>query len=302
MNGDGRRGRCSVSVVISTHNEGSELGRTVASLQRGLGPDAEIVIVDDRSTDESVSSRLLHIGGVRILRSEIRLGVAHARNTGAQAAGGDVLFFCDAHLRAPEDWLAPLLRVLDGAEVGAVAPAIARMRYPAVRGYGLRFVDWATNTEWLPQLATYPYPVPAVGGFFVGIRREVFDTVGGFDGGMRVYGMEDPELCVRLWTFGYRCMVVPAVAVRHVFRVTGHQLNWDTGLHNILRFGVVHFGRDRLRRLIDHYADDPAFPRAFAALAIGSAWDRRAWNFRRRVHDDDWYFDRLSPSLLAQHA
>jgi GT2 family glycosyltransferase len=289
----------SVSVVIATHNEGTELLSTVLNLARELPSTGEIIVVNDMSSDGSVAGLAGHVANIRLLRPPRRLGVAGARNLGAKEAHGDVLIFADAHVRAPSGWLGSFLRVLADEQVGAAGPAIARMRHPEVRGYGLRFTDSATNLEWLGPLGADPYPVPVLGGFFIGMRREVFNLTGGLDGGMHIYGMEDPELCLRLWTLGYRCMLIPTVIVRHVFRTKAHQLDWQSGLHNVLRLGVLHFGTNRLRALFGHYAGDCEFPDAMARLLDSDVAERRAWIRARRVADDEWFFSYINDVSLG---
>lgn len=58
----------------------------------------EIVVVDDGSTDGSCDN-LPH--DVKIVRNELPTGVARARNIGAFNSTGDVIVFCDGHIRVP---------------------------------------------------------------------------------------------------------------------------------------------------------------------------------------------------------
>jgi GT2 family glycosyltransferase len=287
----------SVTVVVSTHDEGDWLWRTVAGLRSTSGG-CEVVVVDDGSTDGSVSQLRRRVPAARVVRPDRRLGVAAARNRGAAEASGDVLVFADAHVLVEQDWVEPITAVLDDPEVGLAGAVVARMRHPEVRGYGLRFTDdVTTDLEWLPQLATDPYPVPALGGFFLGVRRSLFLDLGGFDEGMQVYGMEDPEICLRMWLLGYRCLLDPRIVVRHLFRVHQHQLGWSHSLHNILRMAAVHFGAGRLRELLAVHQHDAAFAQAVTELVTGDTVHRREWMLGHRVHDDDWFFSELNPAL-----
>lgn len=291
-----------LTLVIATHDEGDQLWRTVANLAQGLPDGSEILVVDDESADGSVGELERRVPQARVIRPGRRLGVASARNLGAARASGDVLIFADAHVRATQSWAGEIVPVLADEGVGMAGAVVARMRYPQVRGYGLRFIDTATNLEWLCQQAADPYPVPVLGGFFLAVRRDVFHAVGGFDGGMRIYGMEDPEMCLRMWTFGYRCVLVPSVVIRHAFRTHEHQLGWTDGLHNILRLGILHFSAERLELLLAHYQHDTAFPAAMVRLTDSDVWERREWMRANRVHDDDWYFGRLNPALSSPGA
>src|SRR5580692_10408681 len=112
-----------ISLVIISRNEGSELEATVTNLMQTVpARQREIIVVDDSSTDGSTEF-LERLPEVRVLRSD-GIGVARARNFGAIHATGDVIVFCDAHIRAPENWFQPMLEVLDDPRVGACAPGI----------------------------------------------------------------------------------------------------------------------------------------------------------------------------------
>ena len=284
----------SVSVVVASHNEGARLRETVHSLLAGLPADGEIVVVDDVSTDGSAERLTSGYGGVTVLRPPARVGAIEARNLGARAARGAVLVFSDAHIEAPLGWVRPLLAALAQPHVGAVGPAISAIGRPASVGYGFRWRDAAMTVEWLGRQAEEPYPVPMLGAGFLAIRRDTFFATGGFDAGLLLWGCEDAELCLRLWTLGLECIVVPTVDVGHFFRPAHpYRIHWDVVLHNMLRVGVVHFGTDRLRRLVERLTPNRSFPTAFARLASGDAWDRRRAMRAARRFDDEWFFTRF---------
>jgi GT2 family glycosyltransferase len=109
-----------------------------------------------------------------------------------------------------------------------------------------------------------------------------------------LWGFDDSELCLRLWTLGYECWLAPSVDVAHLFRAKHpYRLDWDVLVHNALRVAVVHFGAERTQRLVEHLASNQAFPAAFARLAASDAWERRAEVRAARQHDDDWFFARF---------
>lgn len=283
-----------VSAVVVSHNEGDHLRRTVDSLLAGLPPDGEIVVVDDGSTDGSADCLRTAYLGVTVVRPETRLGISAARNLGAARARGEILVFSDAHVTAPPGWFAPLREVLAAPGVGAVAPVVCAMGRPEARGHGFSWKDALLNVEWLPRQHEEPYPVPLLAGCFLALRRQVFTAVGGFDPGMVLYGAEDAELCLRLWTQGFACMLAPGVTVAHLFRSAHpYPVPWDAMLHNVLRLAVVHFGPERTARVAGALARNDAFPAAFARLAASDAWQRRAAVRAARRYDDDWFCERF---------
>lgn len=82
-----------VSVVLPAKNEAEGLRRTLPAL-RAVLPDAEVIVVDDGSTDETkaIAASL----GARVLSSPYSMGNGAAIKRGARAAGGDVIVFMDA--------------------------------------------------------------------------------------------------------------------------------------------------------------------------------------------------------------
>jgi glycosyltransferase involved in cell wall biosynthesis len=130
-----------VSVVIPSYNEGENLVDTVRCiLDYASYEDFEIVVVDDGSTDgsgERVTRLFGSDGQTHVLRTP-GLGVAGARNLGAQAAQGDILIFLDAHSYTPPGWMTALISPLADPQVGMVGPAFASLQHGNdVQGLGV---------------------------------------------------------------------------------------------------------------------------------------------------------------------
>jgi GT2 family glycosyltransferase len=288
-----------ISVVIPTHNEGNRLLETVTALRDSLPVTGQIIVVDDQSTDDSTKP-LTGLARVEVARPPTRQGVAGARNYGAALADGDILVFSDAHILPSEQWLEPLLVALQPDDVGSVAPGIAVMGRPGRRpAYGGYWKYWRENSSlawgWLHKADAQPTPVPLLCGCFTAMRRAVFNEVGGFDGGMDIYGHEDAEMSFHLWSRGYRCMVAPAAVISHHFKERHNfTVDWSMVIHNVLRLGVVHFNADRLARLIERLRRHNGFPSAAAKIAVGDVWNRRQWVRTKRCRDDDWYFSHFN--------
>jgi len=280
-----------VSVVIPSHDEGHRLASTVDSLLAALPLTAEVIVVDDCSTDGS-ADRLDYIDGrVRVLRPPERLGVAGARNYGASVSRGSLLVFCDAHVSVAPGWLRPLAEALTVADVGAVAPGITSMDVGAT-GYGLTWVGRPLQAEWLERFASTPYAVPFLGGGFLVMRRDVFFRSGAFDPGFIRWGSEDIELSLRLWMLGWECRVVPAVEVVHDFRTSfPYAVGDEPVVHNQLRLSVLHFRQPRLSALVSSLAEDPQFGAAASRLFAGDVLERRMQIERVRRYDDEWFTD-----------
>lgn len=293
----------SLSAVVISLNEGDSLRRTVDNLRSTLPPQSEIIVVDDGSRDGSMDFLSRGYADVTLLRPEKRLGVARARNFGAEHATGDVLVFSDAHVQMPEGWHDPLLETLARPNVGAVAPAIGMLQPEGSgsTGFGQKWADASLAVGWLGQQSSAPYPVPLLCGCFLAMRREVFNETGGFDSGMVVWGAEDSELSIRLWTLGYECWVTPEVNVQHAFRARfPYEVKWEPVLHNRLRMATMHFGGRRLLRVMERLKKYDEFAAASVRLLTGDLAARRSALHARRRYDDDWFFDRFPNELRSE--
>ena len=85
-----------LSIIVTAHNEGDEVSRTLTSvLSKTCGP-LEIVVIDDGSTDGCCTD--LQNSSIRVIRNECRMGVAASRHLAVQLSSGTVLVFMDGHL------------------------------------------------------------------------------------------------------------------------------------------------------------------------------------------------------------
>lgn len=290
-------GSSKISVVVISHNEGLNLRLTVENLRDTLAAKHEIVVVDDYSSDGSADFLASTTGSVKFVRAEQRLGVAAARNYGANRTDGDVIVFCDAHLTFPRDWYRPMLLLLDDPLIGGVAPCISARAGKHHKGFGLRPSGPDLNAQWLKRKGNNPYPVPLLPGACVATRRDVFLASGGFDEKLIRYGVEDCELSLRLWLLGYELWLTPAVDVEHEFHdQIPYEVDWRTVLHNRLRMAFLHFNPSRKQRVLDALEAYPDFPAALALIEKSDAALRRSELESRRKHDDDWFFERFGLS------
>ena len=276
-----------ISVILITRNEGSELRLTVENLRDTLPGRSEVIIVDDGSTDGSTARYRRRIAADG-------LGVARARNLGAAHASGDLLVFADAHIRLDRGWWQPLADALETPGVAAAAPAVTHL--PAITdcGYGLRFTGPDLDARWLRKRPVSAAAVPIVPGCCVALRRRAFAAIRGWDDGLRHRGGTDNEMSVRLWLLGYEAVVVPDVAVRHLFRTASpYPVGWPEYLHNRLRLAFAHLSPARLAKVVRSLHRHEAFGEAMALLVENGISNRRREMMTLRKRTDDEYFERF---------
>lgn len=100
----------SLSIVIPAKNEAEAIGKVVG-LARERYPDAEIIVVDDGSTDET--AEIARSAGAQVIRHPESLGNGAAVKAGARAATGDVIAFMDGDGQHDPRMLEPLLEQID---------------------------------------------------------------------------------------------------------------------------------------------------------------------------------------------
>jgi hypothetical protein len=250
-----------VSVVVVNWNAGGALARCLASLAPDAAAGAEVVVVDNASTDGSAAAAVATHPWARLHASGANVGFARGANAGAALARGDVLVFLNPDAAVAPGALATLVGALAAApeagiaggglvdEDGAWQPAAARFgvlshlvcdtslgRLGARRRRRVHAVDWVYGT-------------------FMAVRRDVFEGLGGFDGSYFLYG-EDLDLCHRARAQGWRTIHVPeagAVHGRNVSATTRFGLGRDAAVvRGELRFYARHRGRgaERLYRVV----------------------------------------------------
>ena len=103
-------GNPTLSIILPAKNEAEGLRRTLPALRRAY-PDAEIIVVDDGSTD--ATPRIALEAGARVLSSPYSMGNGAAIKRGARAASGDILVFMDADGQHGAEHIAALLARLE---------------------------------------------------------------------------------------------------------------------------------------------------------------------------------------------
>ncbi|HYO81755.1 MAG TPA: glycosyltransferase [Bryobacteraceae bacterium] len=282
-----------ISVIVISRNEGAYLRSTLEGLRGTLPSTCEIIVVADGSVDGSADFLDNSYENVRLISAR-NMGVARARNLGAQQSAGEMVVFADAHVSVPDRWWQPLWEALAASEADAVAPSITALGNESMKGCGLSLTTPDMDAEWLPCCGKEPYAVPVLPGAFLATTRNVFDAAGGFDDGLLSRGGVDNELCMRMWLLGYELRVVPLVEVAHLFRCEApFTVPWPSLLHNRLRLAFAHLSAKRVRRVVETFREHEHFPAALALTVDSDVFARRSALREQRLHDDDWFFDRF---------
>jgi GT2 family glycosyltransferase len=262
-----------VSVIIVNWNAGPALEACLGSVGPG---DAEVIVVDNASTDGSAAAARAGFPGVRVLETGENPGFAAGANRGAAAARGDVLVFLNPDARLLDGALAALvdaLLLVPGAGIAGGALVDERRRWqPAwARFAPIPHLLLDTTIGRLgSRMRRRPYAVDWVYGTFMAVRRDVFRQLGGFDARYFLYG-EDLDLCYRAGRLGVRTVHVPAARAMHARNVSA-ALRFGLGreaevVKGEMRFYAARGGPGALRRFRAVAACKFGLKTALAALA-----------------------------------
>jgi GT2 family glycosyltransferase len=204
--------RPTVAVVIPARDEEATLERCLRSLlSQSLGP-AEIVVVDDGSSDRTPQI-LRGFAGVTVLQSGGG-GPSRARNLGLLATRAEVVAFTDADCICHERWLEELLAVLasgDWAGVGGDQQSprdesdFGRRVQAFLKAVGF-VADYVRTTDRVIEVPHNPT-------CNVAYRRQVLLQSGGFDEAL--WPGEDVDLDHRIRSLGHRLAYTPRAVVEH---------------------------------------------------------------------------------------
>jgi GT2 family glycosyltransferase len=195
-----------MSVVVCCYNGAETLRDCCEGLQELDYPDYEVIVVDDGSRDTTAAIANEH--GFRLIRTENR-GLSSARNTGLEAATGEVVAYLDSDARPDPHWLRYLaisFRCTNHAAVGGpnLPPADDGLIAACVAhapGGPVHVLYSDDEAEHIP-------------GCNMAVRKACLRAIGGFDPQFRVAG-DDVDVCWRLqqhgWTIGFH----PAALVWH---------------------------------------------------------------------------------------
>lgn len=206
------------SVVIVTYEHRDAIRVCLDALLPTLGPNDEVVVVDNASRDRTAEVVASYGPPVRLVRSPTNGGFGKGCNVGAGSSSGIYLVFLNPDTETRPGWLPLLLSALVD-DVAFVTPKLLLAAHPDridALGNDVHVSGIPTCRRWGEPAAGMGMveEVGAISGACFAVRREVFDMLAGFDERLFLY-FEDTDLSLRARLAGYRCLVVPTAEVIH---------------------------------------------------------------------------------------
>ncbi len=283
-------------MVIVAWNSADDLARTLPALAPELGPDDEVIIVDNGSSDDPSGVATRTLASVRMILMGRNAGYAAAVNRGAADARGDLLVILNPDAK-PEPGFGEAIRrpVTDGCGWAAWMALVLceedGRRVVNSAGNPIHFTGFAwAGSHGLPVDEPAPSgEVPTMSGACLAIPRAGWRRVGGFPDRFFLY-QEDTDLSVRLRLAGGTIGLVGDAVVDH---------DYDPAFRSRKFFWLE---RNRLAMIVRTYPAALLLPVApvlmLTEVAILAAASRGGW--LRSKLAADFAFLRWLPRLLRE--
>lgn len=255
-----------IDIVVVNWNSGRQLTSMMRSVAAyNAGAVSRIVIVDNASTDDSMARDWgieINSCEIDVIKNESNLGFGVACNQGAARGRGKYILFLNPDAELYDDSLRKAIDFMEHPENQSVGVCgvqlidedqhIARScaRFPTP----LMFTLMALGLDRLSMFSRFRHhmtdwdhaftrDVDHVIGAFYFIRREIFESVGGFDDRFFVY-LEDLDLSLRVHKSGKRVVYLADVRAFHAGGGTSRQIKATRlfySLRSRLLYGFKHF-------------------------------------------------------------
>ena len=235
----------SCSVIILNWN-GVEMLRTYLPSVVAHTPNAEVIVADNGSTDDSLKVLQDEFPTVRTIVLDQNYGFAEGYNRAIEQVESEYVVLLNSDVEVTENWLTPLLDYMNAhTEIAAVQPKIRAWRqrdyfehagaaggyltwlgYPYCRGRKFGKVerdrgqyDTIVNVDWTT-------------GACMCVRTKIYKELGGLDASFFAH-MEEIDLCWRMRNQGWQLACVPQSVVYHL---GGGSLSYDNPRKTYLNF------------------------------------------------------------------
>ena len=224
-----------VAILTVSYNSSAQLESFLAGAYVSVSDPAHVFVIDNASADLSNTQQICSDFGVTLLPLKSNLGYGGAINRGADLLPPQVKYLVvsnpDVEIN-PEAVVELRSALTETSHIGTIGPKILNAdgsSYPSAReipsissgiGHALFANIWPSN-PWTKKYHSQAYlsekaiETGWVSGACLGIRRDLFDTVNGFDENYFMY-FEDVDLGYRLKKLGYKNVFLPTAQVTHI--------------------------------------------------------------------------------------
>jgi hypothetical protein len=217
------------AVVVLCWNGKKLLEEFLPSLVMHQPADADLVVADNSSTDDSVPFLEKNFPSVKIIRLQKNLGFAQGYNESIRQINSEFIVLVNQDVAVTPNWIAPLLQIMESdARIAAVQPRIRSQRRPDFFEYAGAAGGWIDRYGYTfcrgrifdsIEKDSNQFDAPAeifwASGACMLVRKKVYEELGGLDADFFAH-MEEIDLCWRMQNAGYKIMYCPHSTVFHL--------------------------------------------------------------------------------------
>jgi GT2 family glycosyltransferase/glycosyltransferase involved in cell wall biosynthesis len=253
----------SAAIVIPNWNGRDLLAKYLPSVVAAADrvPGSEVIVVDNGSTDDSVSFVKERFPQVRLEALERNRGFGGGSNAGFRAARHDVVVLLNSDMRVEPDFLRPLLEGFTDEKVFSVSCQIFFSDPHKLREETGLTEFWWERGSLRVRHRTDPairelYPCAYGGGGSCAFDRRKFWELGGFDELLAPFYLEDTDLGYLAWKRGWKNLYQPASVVYHEHRGTIGRRFSEAYIQGVLKKNFLLFAWKNIHewpRLLDNF-------------------------------------------------
>lgn len=218
-----------LAIVILNWNGKKFLAQFLPTLLNTCDSNAQVIVADNNSTDDSISFLKEQFPSVRIIQNESNGGFSKGYNEAFQQIEAQYYCLLNSDIEVTPHWIDPILEMLDADQnIAAVQPKIlsykekTKFEYAGAAGGYLDYLGYPfcrgrvfeSIEEDKGQYDT-PKQVFWATGACLFVRSDIYHQLGGLDEDFFAH-MEEIDFCWRINNLGYKIMIEPKSVVYHV--------------------------------------------------------------------------------------
>ncbi|WP_348734093.1 glycosyltransferase [Rheinheimera texasensis] len=219
----------STTFIITVYNEGPNLEKTLKSLRSSVRSGADIIVVNDFSTDSWDYQVSCNKYNATLINNDIRFGVAASRELGIETAKTEFVFITDAHMKFPTDnWLTKIEKRIKENPRGIYCTTSVKIdcnfnyieNKNKLRG---AYIVFESSPIYQPLTPVFfednkkRHEIPCILGANYAMSKEYYNRIGGLKG-LQHWGGDELLLSAKTFIEGGTCFLINEIEIGHLYR------------------------------------------------------------------------------------
>lgn len=249
----------SISAIIPNYNGRDLLEKNLPTLIDELqctGVDFEIIVADDKSTDDSIAFLEENYPNIILIKKECNSGFSATCNAGINVASKELIFLMNSDIILTKNYFEPQFKFFEREDTFGVMGKIIgyfddkiqdTAKYPKMNGTKLKATINYLIDDYQPNFWTPSFYLSGANAL---VDAKKLKAIGGFDELFSPFYYEDMDLSIRAQRLGWKCYYEHQAVCRHEGSVSTNKIRktWVDTIYRRNRFVIhaVHFSGLRL--------------------------------------------------------